>query len=126
MQAILGLLAKPILGSLTDAYRAKLESGNNKTKIAAELAARELEVQKAEVDAHRQIRIAQTGTWYTVENLAGYILVFALGKVYIWDAALHLGTSDAVKGAMGEWGMIILSFFFAKRGIENVARIMKG
>jgi hypothetical protein len=124
LQAILGILAAPILGSLTDAYKAKLESGNNKTKVAGDLAIRDIELQQRERELQKEIRIAQTGKWWTVENLAGYCIVFYMGKVYIWDAALGLGVTDPVKGTTAEWGALVIAFFFGTKAITSTAKII--
>jgi hypothetical protein len=42
-----------------------------------------------------------------------------------FDAAFGLGSTDAVKGNVGDWAGLIVTFYFGKRGIENVVRIMK-
>lgn len=114
-----------IIGGLVDGYKAKLDAGNTRDSIAADLAGKELLVQQREVELSAQLRIAQVGVWYEPEHLAGYVLVFYMAKIYIWDAALHLGSTDAVNGAVGEWGALIMAFLFGKRGIENVARILR-
>jgi hypothetical protein len=122
---IFKFLSGPLLGKLVDGYKAKLESGNTSERIAADLAGRELAVQQAEIQAQTQLRIAQIGHWYTPENLAAYIFVAYLGKVVIYDVMLGLGTTDAIRGNVGEWLGLIAMFLFGKRGIENVARILK-
>jgi hypothetical protein len=39
---------------------------------------------------------------------------------------LGLGSTPSLKGLVGEWAGLIILYLFGKRGIENVARIMKG
>ena len=119
------LVGGPFATAAVDAYKARLESGNTQERIAADLAGRELAVQQKEVEVQAQLKIAQIGHWYTVENIAGYIVVAYIGKVMIWDAALGLGSTDAVRGDVGTWAALIISFFFAKRGAENIARILR-
>jgi hypothetical protein len=118
-------ITAPIIQGFIDGYKAKLDAGNNSERIAADLAGRELAVQQAEIQAQTQLRIAQIGKWYEPEHLASYVFVAYLGKVVVWDVMLGLGTTDAIKGNVGEWLGMIAIFLFGKRGIENVARILK-
>ena len=50
-------------------------------------------------------------------------LVF-YGKVLLWDKCLGWGSTDAVAGSVADWAGAIMAFYFGKRGIENVARIV--
>lgn len=122
---VAGLIGGPIVKGLLDGYRARLDAGNTSERIAADLAARQLAVQQAEIAAQAQLRIAQIGRWHEPEHLAAYIFVAYLGKVVVWDSMLGLGTTPAIKGAVGEWLALIAMFLFGKRTIENVARIIK-
>lgn len=119
------LIGGPVIRGLLDGYRARLDAGNTSERIAADLAARELAVQQAEIAAQSQLRIAQIGRWHEPEHLAAYIFVAYLGKVVVWDSMLGLGTTPAIRGAVGEWLALIAMFLFGKRTIENVARIIK-
>ena len=122
---VTSLIGGPIIKGLLDGYRARLDAGNTSERIAADLAARELAVQQAEIAAQAQLRIAQIGRWHEPEHLAAYIFVAYLGKVVVWDSMLGLGATPAIKGAAGEWLALIAMFLFGKRTIENVARIIK-
>lgn len=120
-----GLLGGPFARAAVDAYKAKLDADNSQDRISADLAARELQVQQAEIAAQTQLRIAEIGHWYTPDNLAAYIFVVYVAKVVVWDTMLGLGTTDPVRGNVGDWLGLIAAFLFGKRGIENVARILK-
>lgn len=122
---IISFLGGPVIKGLIDAYQAKLKAGNVDSKIAADLAANEIVAQTAETAAITQLKIAQIGHWYEPEKLFAYSLWFYFTKVYIYDAALGLGTTDAVRGDVAMWGGLVISFYFAKRGFENVARIIR-
>lgn len=59
------LLGGPIITGLINAYKAKLDAANTKDRIAADLAAKEIE---AEIEARKQasvVIIAEQGRWYT-------------------------------------------------------------
>ena len=118
------ILSGPIVSGVLEAYKAKLAAGTSADSIAGGLAARELDVQNREAELQTQLRIAQIGKWYEPEHIIGYTMAVYLAKVYLWDAALHLGSTDEVRGAGGAVLGLVVVFYFGKRGIENVARII--
>ena len=129
MTAVLSWLASflsgPIVGAVIDGYKAKLAAGNDKDRIAADLAARELDVQRAEIEAQTALRIAQIGKWYEPEKLMGYAVAFYVGKLLIFDKVLGLGSTDPLGGWIETTANLIVAFYFGKRTFENVAKIIK-
>jgi hypothetical protein len=126
MWAWLGsLLTGPIINGALKAYDAKLKAGNTSETIAANLATRELEVQKREIEVQGEYRRALIGRWYEPTNLFGYMMVIYYGKIIVWDKVLKLGTTDSITGQGAEWAGWIMLFFVGKRGFENVAAILK-
>ncbi|SRR5258708_28083831 len=129
---MLGFLA-PILnsvfgqafGSLVEGYKAKLAAGNTADKIAADLASRELAIQQAEVQAQAQLKIAEIGHWYEPDKLFEYVLLVFFADALIWDNILGYGEYHPLTGDLLQWSGMIMMFLFGKRGIENVARIIK-
>ncbi len=119
--AIGGKVADAVLGWHKDS----LNAANTSERTKADLAQRELAVQQTETQVQAQLKIAEIGHWYEPEKLFAYALLFYFSKVYVWDAALHLGSTDAVRGDTAQWAGMIMMFYFGKRGIENVARIIK-
>lgn len=116
----------PGLGqTLVAGYQAKLTAENTTEKTMADLAGRELAIQTREAELTAQIRIAQIGKWNEPEHLFGYIMVIYFGKIVLYDKVFALGSTDAIHGDAGNWAGMIMAFYFAKRGIENVARILK-
>jgi hypothetical protein len=122
---ILSFLGGPVIKGLIDAYQAKLKAGNVDSKIAADLAASEIAAQTAETQTLTQYRIAELGHWYEPDKLMGYFVACYFGKLLIWDKMLGLGTTDALAGWASGTANLVVSFYFAKRGFENVARIIK-
>jgi hypothetical protein len=92
---------------------------------AANLAGQEIAAQTAEINATTQLKIAEIGHAWEPEKLAMYITLIFYGKVMVWDKVLGLGTTDEVTGTSAIWAGLIMSFYFTKRGFENVARIIK-
>jgi len=126
--AILGFLGGPVIKGLIDAYSAKLKAGNVSERIAADIAAGEIAAQTSEQREITALKIAQIGHWYEPEKLAFYVTLVFYAKILIWDKVLGNitgGHTDEVTGAAGVWAGLIMSFYFAKRGFENVARILK-
>jgi hypothetical protein len=123
--AILSFLGGPIIKGLIDGYKAKLAAGNTSERIAADLAARELEVQQLEARVQSEYKRALIGHWYEPTNLFGYIMVIYFGKIIVWEKVLKLGVTDSITGQGAEWAGWIMLFYVGKRGFENVARIIR-
>jgi hypothetical protein len=122
---ILSFIGGPIIKGLIDAYQAKLKAGNTSEKIAADLAADEIAAQTAEMQAITQYRIAEIGHPWEPDKLMGYFVAIYFGKLLIWDKVLGLGTTDGLQGFAAVTANLVVSFYFVKRGFENVARIIK-
>lgn len=125
-----GFLAKliggPVVNGLIDGYKAKLAAGNTSEKIAADLAARELNVEQRERELVAQVTIAEQGRWYTAlprPLFAGAFIIY-VWKVVVWDKVFGLGSTDALSGDVAQWAMIVLTAYFGGRSLEKVARIL--
>lgn len=125
---IFSFLGGPVAKALVGAYQAHLTAVNADNVTAANLAGQEIAAQTAEINATTNLKIAEIGHPWEPEKLAFYVTLVFYAKVMIWDKVLgnitH-GTTDAVDGAAGVWAGLIMSFYFAKRSFENVARIIK-
>jgi hypothetical protein len=122
---IISFLGGPVVKALVDAYNAKLKAQTTDAKIAADLAAGEIAAQTAETNAVMQYRIAEIGHWYEPDKLMGYAVTVYFAKLLVWDKVLGLGTTDPLAGFASVTANLVVSFYFAKRGFENVARIIK-
>ena len=122
---IVSFLGGPVVKALIDAYSAKLKAENVDTKIAADLAANEIAAQTAETNAVMQFRTAELGYWYEPDKLIGYCVTIYFAKLLVWDKVLGLGSTDPLAGFAAITANLVVSFYFAKRGFENVARIIK-
>lgn len=118
-------LSGPLLKSAADAYKAKLTAGNDAGRIAADLAAKEISLQQREAELQTEYRKASLGYWYEPDKLMGYAVAIYIGKLLIYDKVLGLGTTDPLAGWVETTANLVVSFYFAKRGFENVARIIK-
>ena len=122
---ILSFIGGPVIKGLIDAYQAKLKAGNVESKIASDMAATEIAAQTAETNAITQYRIAELGRWYEPDKIMGYAVALYFAKLLVWDKMLSLGSTDPLAGWASTTANMIVAFYFAKRGFENVARIIK-
>lgn len=122
---IISFLGGPVIKGLIDAYNAKLKAGNADNKIAADLAASEIAAQAGEANAILRYRTAELGRWYEPDKLMGYCVAVYFAKLLVFDKVLGLGTTDALAGFAAVTSNLVVSFYFAKRGFENVARIIR-
>jgi hypothetical protein len=122
---IVSFLGGPVIRGLIEAYQARLKAGNVQAKIAADLAAQEIAAQTAETNAVAQYRLAELGRWYEPDKIMGYCVALYFGKLLVFDKMLALGTTDPLGGFAATTANLIVGFYFAKRGFENIARILK-
>jgi hypothetical protein len=73
---------------------------------------------------HRQ-NFAEIGHWYEPDKLMGYCVALYFAKLLVWDKVLGFGSTDPLAGFAAITANLVVSFYFAKRGFENVARIIK-
>jgi hypothetical protein len=122
---IISFLGGPVIKGLIDAYQLKLKAETTDARTAADLAAAEIAAQTSETQAQMQYRIAELGHWYEPDKLMGYCVAAYFAKLLVWDKVLGLGSTDALAGFAAVTANLVVSFYFAKRGFENVARIIK-
>ena len=120
------LLGGPFAKAAVDAYRAKLAAENTSEKIAADLAARELDLAQREREISAQILTAEQGRWLTAlpRPLFAFAFVVYVWKVVVWDKVLGWGTTDALSGDVAQWAMMVLTAYFGGRSLEKVAKIL--
>ena len=59
------------------------------------------------------------------DRLMGYCVAVYFAKLLIFDKVFGLGTTDGLAGFASTTANLIVASYFAKRGFENVARIIK-
>jgi hypothetical protein len=122
---IFQFLGGPVAKAMVDAYKVRVAAQTTDNMTAATLAGQEIGAQVAETNAIMQYRIAEIGHPWEPDKLMGYFVAIYLGKLLIWDKVLGLGTTDPLAGFASTTSNLIVAFYFAKRGFENVARIIK-
>ncbi|WP_456705609.1 hypothetical protein [Bradyrhizobium sp. USDA 4452] len=120
----MSFIGGPVVKGLIDAYNLHLKATTTDKQTAANLAGQEIAAQTAETQSITQLKIAQIGHPYEPEKLAFYVWLTYFAKCVIWDTVLGLGTTPELKGTVGIWCGLIVSFYFVKRGAENVSKII--
>lgn len=120
------LLGGPFAKAAVDAYRAKLTAENTSEKIAADLAARELNLEQRERELATQVAIAEQGRWFTAlpRPLFAFAFVIYVWKVVVWDRVLGFGSTLALSGDVAQWATIVLTAYFGGRSLEKAAKII--
>lgn len=124
------LLGGPFVKAALDAYKAKLAAGNDSERIAADLAAKDVELRKREDELNAQILVAEQGNWFTrwVRPLWAMPFVIYTWKLVVWDKVLGhwtQSTTDPLTGGMETLIVTVSSAYFIGRSAEIVARIIK-
>jgi hypothetical protein len=125
--ALLTFLGGPVIKGIIDGYKAKLENDSNEDRLAADLAAKDLDLQGRERELNVKQNISDEGRWWTAAPRAIGCWAFAIyiAKVVVWDQVLGWGSTLALKGDIAEWGGAVVVMWFGGRTIEKVARIWR-
>lgn len=118
-------LGGDVAKAMLNAYSLHLTATTTDKQTAATLAGQEIASQTAETNAITQYRIAEIGHWYEPDKLMGYFVAIYFGKLLVWDKVLGLGVTDPLAGFAATTSNLVVGFYFAKRGFENIARIIK-
>jgi hypothetical protein len=121
---IFQFLGGPVAKAMVAAYQAHLTATTTDKQTAATLAGQEIAASVAETQAVTQLKIAEIGHPWEIEKLFAYVTLFYYAKLLIWDKVLGLGTTDALGGWVLWAANLVIGFYFAKRGAENVATII--
>ncbi len=122
---IFSFLGGPIAKALLQAYQSHLTATTTDKQTAANLAGQEIGAQVAETNAITQYRIAEIGHPFEPDKIMGYAVAVYFSKLLIWDKVFGLGVTDPLGGFAATTANLIVCFYFAKRGFENIARILR-
>lgn len=127
MAWLLSFLSGPLLNSLVNAYKAKLEAGNTRDAKAVDLAVAEIQGDIAARSAAKEIIIAEQGHWYTaiIRPLFALPFVIFAWKVIVWDKVLAWGTTDPIDPNMWTVFLAVIGSYFGLTAIDRIARVFK-
>lgn len=121
---IFQFLGGPVAKAMLAAYQQHLTATTTDKQTAAGLAGQEIAAQTAETQAITSLKIAQIDHPFEVEKLFAYVTLLYYAKLLIWDKVLGLGSTDPLTGWVLWAANLVIGFYFAKRGAENVATII--
>lgn len=104
---IIDWISGGLAGKVLDAYRARLDAGNDRDRMAVDLASREIDAQKALALAELGSRFTALPRWTIEMAFAVYV-----AKVVIWDKVAALGSTDPLTGDVGTWAGIVFAGMF--------------
>ena len=124
---LLSFLSGPLLSSLVNAYKAKLEAANTRDGKAVELAVAEIQAEIAARSAAKEIIIAEQGRWFTaiIRPLFALPFVIFAWKVVVVDKVLKLGTTDAIDPNMWSVFLAVIASYFGLTAIDRIARVFR-
>lgn len=104
-----------LLGPLTNLGQTWIKGKNDVNLVKAN---NEISFDTSLINAQLQLALAKTdllkNRWLVLVQVGFALpLMFYYGKAHVWDAALHLGTTDALHGAIATWDMWVMAFLFA-------------
>jgi hypothetical protein len=126
-QWLASFLAQPVINGAIEAYKQKLAAGNNQDKIAADLAAKELELDARTRELNTQLMIVEQGRWWTaiIRPLIALPVIIYMWKVIVVDKVLGLDTTDALTGDVATWAGMIITTYVGGRSLEKAAAFFK-
>jgi hypothetical protein len=118
-------LGGPFIKGALDAYKAKLANENSITTAKEQLAQDQIALEVREAELKTQYEIATAGSWWLPDHLMGYAVAVYFAKLLIYDKVLGWGVTDPLAGWAAFTANLIVTYYFAKTGVENVLRIWK-
>jgi hypothetical protein len=127
MAWLLSFLSGPLLNSLVNAYKAKLDAGNTRDAKAVDLAVAEIGADIAARSAAKEIIIAEQGHWYTaiIRPLFALPFVIFAWKVVVYDKVLGWGVTDAIDPNMWSVFLAVVGSYFGLSAIDRIAKVFK-
>lgn len=112
-----------VIEGATSLYKAKLDAGESHDKLAADLAARQMQLDAR--DADLQAQLTRSGV-FSPREVMGYAVAFYLTKILVWDKSLHLGVTDALDDRL--WWIVttVVIAYFGTRAIRDVTAYIRG
>ena len=123
-----GLLGGPFATAAVNAYKAKLDAGNNAQQIAATLAQQEAQINEQRDALAEQIVIAEQGRWYTaiIRPLLALPFGVFLWKVVVWDTVMKYGHTDPLTPEMYGVMQVVIGAYFGSYAVERAAKLFSG
>lgn len=110
----------------SDAEKLALKNELIRIQTDAKLKEQEIDIQYAVEATKRQSNDMQSDSWLS-KNIRPMTLIFILVMYSLLSISSGVGfeVTESYVSLLGEWGMLIMSFYFSGRTIEKVSSIIK-
>ena len=110
----------------SDAEKLALKNELIKIQTDAKLKEQEIDIQYAMEATKRQSNDMQSDSWLS-KNIRPMTLIFILVMYSLLSisSGFKFEVTESYVSLLGEWGMLIMSFYFSGRTIEKVSSIIK-
>lgn len=110
----------------SDAEKLALKNELIKIQTDAKLKEQEIDIQYAMEATKRQSNDMQSDSWLS-KNIRPMTLIFILVMYSLLSIAsgLEFEVTESYVNLLGQWGILIMSFYFSGRTIEKVSSIIK-
>ena len=110
----------------SDAEKLALKNELIKIQTEAKLKEQEIDIQYAMEATKRQSNDMQSDSWLS-KNIRPMTLIFILVMYSLLSIAsgLEFEVTESYVNLLGQWGILIMSFYFSGRTIEKVSSIIK-
>ena len=128
---VIGAILKPIIDGLLTSQKQKLDAAGGHEAVVADLAKRQLDLDKREAEVNAAVVIAEQGNWFTrsVRPTLGWIVILLLAKILIYDKALGQwthGHTDQLDVNLWKVVMVIIGAYMGGRSAEKIADKIAG
>ncbi|KRQ99295.1 3TM-type holin [Bradyrhizobium valentinum] len=128
---IIGAIFKPVIDGLLTAQKQKLDAAGSRDAVVADLAKRQVDLDKREAEVNAAVVIAEQGHWYTrsVRPTLGWIVIILLGKILLYDKAFGQwtgGHTDPLDPRLWSVVMAIIISYMGGRSAEKIADKIAG
>lgn len=109
-------LSSGILKPIESIFNKKQDANIEKFKVDGQVDMKLIEAHLLLAQSQNDLR--KTQAVQILILLFGLPLAFYYGKILIWDAALHLGYTDAIKGDVALWNKMVVTFLFGASALQ--------
>lgn len=108
---------KGLLEPITSMFNKKQDANIEKFKVDGQVDMALIQAHLALAQSQNELR--KTMAVQALILIFGLPLAFYYGKIHIYDAALHLGSTDAIKGDVALWDKMIVTFLFGASALQS-------
>lgn len=131
VKALIGGALSPVINAVLGWQKQKLEAAGSHEARVAELASKEIELDRREAEINSTVVIAEQGNWVTrsIRPLLALPVIVLVWKLLVWDKALGQwtnGTTDPLSDKIWWYVTTVTIAYMGGRSVEKVADKIAG